>query len=95
MRLLSTELRLCFFGWSHNTVYRLVKVQKRVNMFEDSVFPFKKYFVIVFSVISFQLLVKLVANPCDARDNFYNLAQSILWLKAYYNFFLTHNSTEC
>ena len=37
----------------------------------------------------------LVANPCDARDNFYNLAQSILWLKAYYNFFLTHNSTEC
>ena len=38
---------------------------------------------------------KLVANPCNARDNFYNLAQSILWLKAYYNFFLTHNSTEC
>ena len=43
-----------FFGWFHGTVHELVKAQKHMNSVRD--LSFIKYFVTVFSAISFQFL---------------------------------------
>ena len=40
---------VAFFGWFHGTVHGPAKAQKRMK----SVLSFKKYFVVVFSVINF------------------------------------------